>query len=412
MEIQFLTQPFDSGGSSQTIGDKLTALLASRSPLFNRVWLVSAFVNRKVVVRLATYVAASRDAGAEIHFVVGIDFHSTSVEALREILALNIDAKVMKNPRTGHTFHPKLYLFEATGQRAVLLLGSSNLTDGGIFKNYEVAACLSLDLTGPDAALYQDLQSSLGIFLNPDGPIVQPLTEDLIKVLIQRGDIVSEVGKKQARRQAAAVARRASRTTTIPPSPFGTEFVPSPPPLPDEPVRRVIKVSRQRLHETDPHEPASSYDITEFYMHLNKLQGPTIPGEVRIPVTARRIDRDFWGWPDQYQTEYRMQGRKSREYKSWKPLWRILNVDVPDQVYEDEVRIYGYMDRTEFRFYSRRLVLMGADEFDVLRITRCDPEDEATFQCELARQGSPTHALWEDYCTQPMPNSKRRYGFV
>ena len=74
--------------------------------------------------------------------------------------------------------------------------------------------------------------------------------------------------------------------------------------------------------------------------------------------------------------------------------------------------MYEYEDSDDFRFYSSRLVSMGADEFDIVRITRCDPDEEAIFQCELARRGSPTHALWEEYCTQPVTNSRRRFGFV
>jgi hypothetical protein len=412
MDAKILTQPFDSQGDNLAVGDKLFELLDSRTPLFDRVWLVSAFVNQKAMIRLSPHIAASRRAGANIHFVVGIDHHSTTIEALREILTLNTDAKIVNNPRPGHTFHPKIYLFEATGQRAELLLGSSNLTEGGIFTNYEVVAWFSFDLTGQDVVIFQSIRSSLDRFLNPTGPTAQPLTEELIQVLIDRGDIVSEVMRRRARRQATNIARRVGQATTIPPSPFGVETVPPPPPLPTEPVRRISRPLERRRREVPALEPAPSYDVTAFYMHLNKLQGPTIPGEVRIPIVIRRIDEAFWGWDDEYQIEYRSRGERIREYRTWKPVWRIVDTDAPEQVYQEEVRIYGYEDRAEYRFYSRRLVLMGADEFDIVRITRCEPGEEATFQCELARRGSPTHALWEEYCTQPVTNSRRRFGFV
>jgi len=412
MDVTILTQPFDSQGDNLAVGKKLIELLDSRTPLFDQVWLVSAFVSQKAIVRLSPHIAASRHAGADIRFVIGIDHHSTTIEALREILTLGTDAKIVKNPRPGHTFHPKIYLFEATGQRAELVIGSSNLTEGGIFTNYETVVWLSFDLTGQDIALYLGVRSSLDRYLNPIGPIVQPLTEGLIQVLTDRGDIVSGVTKRRARRQTTDIARQISQVTTIPPSPFGAETVPSPPPLPAEPVRRISRALERRRRETPPSEPAPSYDVTAFYMHLNKLQGPTIPGEIRIPIVVRRIDEAFWGWDDEYQVEYRSRGEKIRQYRTWKPVWRIVDVDAPEQVYQDEVRIYGYKDRAEYRFYSRRLVLMGADEFDIVRITRCDPEEEATFQCELARRGSPTHALWEEYCTQPITNSRRRFGFV
>jgi len=412
MRIKILTQPFDSYGHNIAIGEKLFELLDSRAPFFDKVWFVSAFVNLKAIIRLRPHIVASRQAGAEIHFVIGIDHHSTSVEALREIVALGVDAKIVNNPKPGHTFHPKLYLFEATDQKAELFIGSSNLTEGGLFTNYEAIVWLSFDLTGQDIALYRDAQSSFDRYLNPTGPIVQPLTEELIQVLTDRGDIVSEAIKRRARRQAASIARQAGQVTTGPPAPFGVEAVPSPPPLPAEPVRRIIRAVERRRHKIPAREPAPSYDVTAFYMHLNKLQGPTIPGEARIPIAARRIAEDFWGWPDQYRVEYRSRGQKRRRYQTWKPKWKILDADAPEQIYIDEVRMYEYADSADFRFYSSRLVSMGADEFDIVRITRCDPEDEATFQCELARRGSPMHALWEKYCTQPIRNSRRRFGFI
>lgn len=410
MNVQFLTQPFDSGGSVQRVGDILIELLISRNPLFDRVWLVSAFADQDSVVRLSPHIVASRDAGADIHVVVGIDLWSTSVEALRGILELDVDARVFMNTRKGHTFHPKLFLFEASGHRAELLIGSSNLTRGGLFKNYEAVVWISYDLPLEEGAL-GGVKASLERFLNPSGPTVQPLTETLIQVLVEREDIISAAHRRRPRTPASS-REHPPGEKAVPPSPFGAEAIPNAPPLPAEAARRIVRTAerrRRRVPRSERVEP--SIRMIAFYLHLNRLQTPSTPGEVRIPLAGRSVDEAFWGWDNEYETEYKQRGRQRREYKTWKPIWRIADADNPDEVYDEEVRIYGYSDRGEFRFYSSRLVAMGADEFDIVRITRCTGEDMAQFQCELARHGSSTHTEWEVYCTQPMPNSDRKYGF-
>jgi hypothetical protein len=101
MEIRFLTPPFDNEGTFQSIGEKLIELLTCRAPMFDRVWIVSVFANQKAIIRLSPHVAASRQAGADIRFVIGIDHHSTTVEALREILAFGVDARIINHPRPG-----------------------------------------------------------------------------------------------------------------------------------------------------------------------------------------------------------------------------------------------------------------------------------------------------------------------
>jgi len=409
MEVTFLAQPFDHTRCLVRIGDRLAQLLSCRTPLYDRVWLVSAFVDCQVIGRFAAAIGASRRAGAEIHFVVGIDLQGTTVEALREILSLGVDAKVVKNRRPGHTFHPKLYLFEASGQEAVLLVGSSNLTDGGIYKNYEAALSVRYDLTGRDNVEYDSLRGSLDIFLEPSGPTVQVLSENLIQLLLERKEITTESERLASRKRSTAGPRRRRRSGVAAESPFAGEDVPAAPPMPVGLTRRVVRAAKSRRGDR---RPGGTYAISEFYMEINPLQRAKIPGEVRIPIQGRDIDPDFWGWQGQYKTEYGERGKKRRAYHNWRTVWRIIDADSPDRVFVDEVRIYGYEDRSEFRFYSSRLVSLGADAPDIVRITRCDPGDEAVFQCELARRGSATHSGWKQYCTQTMVGGKRKFGIL
>lgn len=377
--------------------------------------MISAFANYQGLIRLIPRIKQSINDGCTFHFIIGIDQHGTTSEALRAILSLQADAKVVKNRRVGHTFHPKVYLFEAE-KKAVVCLGSSNLTEGGIYRNYEANIIISYELTGPDNVSYGQHKDALSPFLNPIGSKTIQLTENVITSLESRGDIISELQK----RELAKKIRKSSRPTgAFPISPFGVEDIPPPPPLPEQFVRKVLDSAHKRRPRKEGSdkltvglEPVQLFQCNAFYMHLNKLQGQTIPGEARIPIAAREVAEKFWGWPDKYFTETRTAGKHPRNYQTWKPKWRIIDMSNPSEVYVDEVRMYEYEDSQDFRFYSRRLVSMGADELDIVRITKLSPTEGVAFQCELTKKDSQIYNEWDSYCNIPIRNSNRRFGFA
>lgn len=73
--------------------------------------------------------------------------------------------------------------------------------------------------------------------------------------------------------------------------------------------------------------------------------------------------------------------------------------------------MYMYENSSDFRFYARPLVNAGADLGDVVRITRIAQPD-AEYECVLAKQGTPEFDLWLTFCTQPVRNSPRRFGYA
>jgi hypothetical protein len=186
--------------------------------------MVSAFANRKAVQHLASYIVQAKSRGAEINIIVGVDLQSTTAEALREIISLGVDAKVFHSNLAWNTFHPKIYFFEAK-EKAELLIGSNNLTEGGLFTNYE-AATRTTYYFPEDENEYISAKKSLERYLNPSGVIVQPLTEELIETLIARGEVPTE---KQAREIRKQTQTRIKTKKDAPKSPFGSEKLKHPP---------------------------------------------------------------------------------------------------------------------------------------------------------------------------------------
>ena len=419
MNVQYLAQP------DTQLGPMLFELLES-NPAPDRVVFASAFVGLQTIIRLKEHISDLREGGSEIRFVFGIDLGGTSQEVLKEVLGWGIDVRIVKHRVPGHTFHPKLYLFQWTG-RAEIIIGSNNITEGGFFGNYEGAAHIVYEFPD-DFAEFHAACSELNRFLDPGGPTAYQLTDDFLKELVARGEILTEAearlgrdigGKRKQKNQGAAQEGGPL---------FGTEDIKSPPPLPTELLERLMKAVRARRQENRkakkkaqkkaesgrPPIDKTASDIllpAAFYMTLPTLQGSNIPGEARIPLEAIELAKEFWGWPDEYSKDISPRAGKERIYWNWRPNWQIWSIESPNEITTLRVRMYMYENSSDFRFYVRPLVNAGGDLGDVVRIRRIAQPD-AEYECVLARQGTAEYAEWVQHCTQNVTNSTRHFGYA
>lgn len=409
MDVKLLGQPPIQVGA---VIDDLLRL--DRQP--REVVMVSAFASRQTLLRFRERIGALKQAGCQVRIIVGIDLDGTSKEALQELIHWDVDTRIVKNRRPGHTFHPKLYVVE-TDSVADILIGSNNLTDGGFYRNYEVAVQTSFSLPA-DSANYATHRADLAQLTDPSGDDVRALDDALLVLLERAGLVKTEQKIRKQRRKSGAADQSGSAPRAT--SPFGVRSMPSPPPLPPSVLHETVrKVQRDRVKRVrskpgvkkvvvqSPDELSPTY----FYMELNRLQGPRIPGEARIPMAARNLAEDFWGWPEMYRSESRSGGIKTRRYWNWKPKWRISDSANPTSITSENVRMYEYEASQDFRFYSPALVHLGADEGDIVQIARLS-ENNAEFECILAKKATATYAAWRPFCTEAVNNSQRHYGYT
>lgn len=412
MHVDYIAQP----------GTQLGMVLANMldaEPLASRIVFVSAFVSVQTIIRLKQQVIDLKEGGVNIRFVLGIDMGGTSQDVLNEVLGWGIDVRIVKNRIPGHTFHPKLYLFEWT-DRATIIIGSNNITEGGFFGNYEGAVRITYSL--PDETdTFRKACDKLGCFLQPEGPVAYKLTKEFLNELIKRGNIPTEAETRDGRNIAAKSWKfTAKKGTSI----FGIEDIATPPPLPAEFLERLIKDVRARRIAAKKNvkktiatalpmddQVSDSLVPAAFYMTLPTLQGDNIPGEGRIPLEAIELAKEFWGWPEEYTKEVSPRAGNDRVYWNWRPTWRVWSVESPGSVMIQEVRMYLYENSSDFRFYIRPLVTAGGNLGDVVRIRRISQPD-AEFECVLARQGTFEYEIWIKSCTQPVRNSTRLFGYA
>jgi len=81
---------------------------------------------------------------AKTKFFVGIRNDITSIQAIKQLLALKLDLYAVDTGSRQVIFHPKLYL-AINASNAIAIVGSANLTFSGLHNNIEVSTRMALD---------------------------------------------------------------------------------------------------------------------------------------------------------------------------------------------------------------------------------------------------------------------------
>lgn len=194
--MELINQPFNG-----QLGDRLIALLDSQD--FKTLTVFVAFARNSGVLRIKDALHRFRAQGGAVHVHVGVDLGGTSYEALTALL-LDTDSLAVVHSESGQTFHPKMYHFVGATD-TVLVVGSNNLTGGGLWTNFESAWLVAIDRNDPvHKPSVNEIDAYAGK-LKSLGTSYMPLPDQAaIDVLLQNGYVSKEVLDRIRRRKAAA----------------------------------------------------------------------------------------------------------------------------------------------------------------------------------------------------------------
>lgn len=202
--VDFIFQP----QNGYRVGDLLI------SELQNETWdqfrAVIAFVKRSGVKHIQKHLSAFSSRG-HVEIVVGIDQGGTTVEGLQMLFdAMGDRGKLFVfHNRNNSTFHPKIYNFR-NQQASMAIIGSNNLTEGGLYTNYEASLVVNLDLGQEnDQISDQRILGAFEVWTDIKSGLVQILTLELLQKLAETGYIPTE---KQARRSKPKTEKKSSDT--------------------------------------------------------------------------------------------------------------------------------------------------------------------------------------------------------
>jgi len=401
MTTKIIRQPTDTF----RLGDFLLTSLQNESWLEFRAAI--AFVKRSGTKHIKKALA-DFSGRARVRLSVGIDSGGTSAEGLRDLLD-SLDGRgeawIFHNAGSS-TFHPKIYLFK-NDDAADLVVGSGNLTEGGIYTNYEASVRVTLDLgTEEHVALLAQIEEFLDGFCRKQEGLSYVLDGELLARLISDGEVPTEAQAREVEEGRGKKTDGTEVRTSI----FKRVGVPAAPQvrreLPDLPEEAFAE-EEVVVEEPPPADAqAGTYDV--FLMTLQKTDvgvGQTTAGtsrrspEIFIPLSARDADPVFWGWSSQFVADAAKPGKMDR----FGVKMRIGTAIV-------DVNMMTWPDKHDFRLRSEHLRSAGSIG-DILKIERANGSSGFTYYVEIIPQGTVEYGGYLARCINPVRNSFKRWGY-
>lgn len=293
MGFRFIGQPFPG---AEQVGVLLRDVLADEA--YDSAWFATAWGKRSGLSRLVQAIEALKERGGQAEAIIGVDEGGATVEGLELALELFDTAYVFHDPGP-RTYHPKIYVVEG-GEKARAIVGSGNLTRGGLFTNFEAGVSADLDKTS-DAD--SDFLASVRAYyerVRDLAPFCKELTEQLIEDL-QADPRVVVVSEQQANRQRAR--RRARGASSV----FGQEAVPD---LLGAPPPEVAAVPREEEDDDDlvtagaeepgTTTPATARPVARWWKQMTASDAHRKPptshqrNYVALSQAGRGIDHKIW----------------------------------------------------------------------------------------------------------------------
>lgn len=390
--IQYISQP----EGTPRLGDVLNEELVRRESGWSRLTAAVAFVKGSGVRYVQEALRNFVENGGSVRITVGIDHRGTSIEGLRlllESVGTHGEVWVFHN-EAASTFHPKIYLFE-NNEEAFFIVGSGNLTAGGLYTNYEAGLSLRLNAATRDGALLLERLHQVFTRWQDDSlGLARRLDEALLEELQKEGYIGPESTTADDMDEGAVVVITSPRKGL-----FGRVAVPSPPGS----ARRVLGRRRERRGRT-----RTTLVGVSFVMTLQRTDvgtGQTTPGasrrspEIFIPLRARNALPSFWGWDSEFTEDTSHPGKFDRTGVR-------MRLGVQDVV----INMMLWPDKHDFRLRSEPLRSAG-NVGDIIRIEFADRTRGFNYLLEVIPHGTRRYDEQLALCTEPVPNSRKRYGY-
>lgn len=188
--MELMNQPFTG-----QLGNRLIELLDSSD--YHTLNIVVAFAKNSGVLRIKDAFERFREQGGIVNVYVGVDMGGTSYEALTALL-LHTNSLNVVHSENGQTFHPKIYQFLGE-DKGLIVVGSHNLTAGGLWTNFESSVFIPLDGARTNSSLTIGLEDYIGQLTSLKDSFMSIGAQDDIDKLLQNGYVFKEVAEQVER---------------------------------------------------------------------------------------------------------------------------------------------------------------------------------------------------------------------
>ncbi len=309
-----------------------------------------AYAKNSGISRIYNDLVHFSNQGGKTSVIAGIDQNNTSYQAL-----VNLQSFAKENLYIHHdrnfdiTFHPKVYLF-GNSEIEKVIIGSSNLTAGGFYLNYEANIGVTLD-TAEDSKKFQTQVTDYwnNLISNEN---TKKCDLDFLKKLLDYGSVVDECKQRPFKEIIEKISdlpfKSIKKEKTLPPI--------------SEQVVTTIPAVKEKFGML-----LSGFDVSP------KSLDPVI----LIPIAALKSMPTFWNWPYLY----------TNSGSGYPQLYATANIRIDGKLLKDQhIRIYYYDKKKEFRLQCEAIKRNGKPN-DVITIQK-DTNKPMEFEIELLRQDS------------------------
>jgi len=408
--MQILIQPF----ADKSMGDLIEEALGGAYGDFDSFRVSVAFVKRSGVQHIENELKEFLLRGKSAQFIVGVDLGGTSIEgieALLDTIGESGELFINHDENSFTTFHPKIYFFEGQ-EKCLLIVGSGNLTQGGLYSNDEGFAILELNPSNPDdLTVINRYKGDFCKWCDENSETVRRVDEDFVVALKEAGYLPSEAMTPFESDEATGAEidgfARADEQEEIGKSQikerlFGRMKGRRRPP------RKAVKKKTPIPKPASPIFDENSKTSTGFVMTLMKTDvgtGQTTPGtsrrspEIFIPLKARNVGPEFWGWDAKFTEDPSKPGKFDR-----------LGVKMRIGGEVTTVNMMTWPVKHDFRLRSEALRSAG-EVGDLIKIEKIDEAASFDYYVEIIPKGSSDYNIYLDVCINKTPNSDRKWGY-
>ena len=302
------------------IGNELSASLVSGN--YQNFRMAVAYAKNSGVGRLYNDITQFEGNGGTTEAIIGIDQSITSYQALVNLNVLTKSNLHIHNDKGSITFHPKIYLL-GNDNLEKIFIGSSNLTGGGLFSNFEANVGIDLDNSIDANDFRQSVEDYWQFLITDSNTKIADIA--FIDELLLKGSISDESKTKSFR----------TIIGNLTGLPFTTR---NPPNLP--------LIATQSNLNTPQFRDKFGMILSNFDVS-SRSQDPI----QLIPITALSANPQFWEFP----TAYTLSGGDYPE------TYVRADVFINGQVFNNQIiRIYYYERKREFRFQCEAIKRNGS----------------------------------------------------
>lgn len=192
MELKFIGQGLDPESDITAGNFIIDSLESEKYSSFNAF---VAFVSTGGLKNIIDQMLAFKEAGGEIKLYLGVNLNATSKEALEKLLEHEIESYVVYSPNN-IIYHPKIYAFEGD-ENTRAIIGSSNLTESGLFQNIEASVCVDFESDDENGSEFlADIYDHFNGIINQEHPSCQLLTPEVLEILIESNVVLPEAASR------------------------------------------------------------------------------------------------------------------------------------------------------------------------------------------------------------------------